>query len=89
MSDPIRARVRSIERHATPQGQQLYCVFQVPGRADFALWSPDVGQFSHLDVGSEVPLVENGFGQLQLDPSALRAEPQPENWPHRLMWGLL
>ncbi|MGD1901694.1 MAG: hypothetical protein ACFB9N_05585 [Geitlerinemataceae cyanobacterium] len=89
MSESVRARVRSIERLSSPQGQRFYCVFQVPGRADFAFWSPDVGQFAHLEVGSEVPLVDNGSGQLQLDPLFQGLESERSSYPSRLLWGLL
>lgn len=80
MLNTLRAHVRSIERLSTPQGKRFYCVFQVPGRADLGLWSPDIGQFDDLTIGAEVDLVDDGYGRLSFDPHVWKNQTSESNW---------
>jgi hypothetical protein len=80
MLNTLRAHVRSIERMSTPQGERFYCVFEIPGRPDLAFWSPDIGQFSDLTVGSEVNLIDNGGGRVSFDPQAGKPQTSESNW---------
>jgi hypothetical protein len=89
MLNALRAHVRSIERMSTPQGKRFYCVFRVPGRADLALWSPDIGQFDDLAVGAEVDLVDDGYGQLSFNPNNRKTPASESNWLGHLIGSLL
>jgi hypothetical protein len=89
MLNTLRAHVRSIERMSTPQGQRCYCVFEIPGRPDLALWSPDIGQFGDLTVGSEVNLMDDGCGRISFDPRAGKPQTSESNWLSHLIESFL
>ncbi len=89
MLNTLRAHVRSIERMSTPQGKRFYCVFEIPGRPDLALWSPDIGQFDDLTVGSEVNLVDHGGGRVSFDPHAWKTQTSESNWLSHLIGSFL
>lgn len=88
MLNTLRAHVRSIERMSTPQGQRIYCVFAIAGRSDLALWSPDIGQFADLTVGSEVDLIDDG-GRISFDPRAGKPQASESNWLSHLIGSFL
>ncbi|NJN62514.1 MAG: hypothetical protein HC795_14230 [Coleofasciculaceae cyanobacterium RL_1_1] len=89
MLNTLRAHVRSIERMSTPQGQRFYCVFEISGRPDLAFWSPDVGQFDDLTVGSEVNLIDNGGGRVSFDPQAWKPQASESNWLSHIIGSFL
>jgi len=77
MHKTIQAQVRSIQRIATPQGQRFFAVFQTPSQREVAIWSPDLGQFDAIEVGSTVELRETARGQVTLDLTALPQSRSP------------